>query len=38
MCKSTSRTTNAKDLGSLVNEVADATTTEMVKQGLIAPQ
>jgi hypothetical protein len=35
---STSRTTNAKDLGNLVNEVADATTTEMVKQGLIARQ
>jgi hypothetical protein len=35
---STSRTTNPKDLGSLVNEVADATTTEMVKQGLLARQ
>jgi hypothetical protein len=35
---STSRTTNPKDLGSLVNEVADATAKEMVKQGLLARQ
>lgn len=35
---STSRTINPKDLGSLVKEVADATTTEMVKQGLLARQ
>jgi hypothetical protein len=34
---STSRTTNPKDLGSLVNEVADATAREMVKQGLLLP-
>jgi hypothetical protein len=33
---STSRTTNPRDLNSLVNEVADATTSEMVKQGLLA--
>ena len=33
---STSRTTNPKDLGSLVNQVADATAKEMVKQGLLA--
>jgi hypothetical protein len=32
---STSRTTNPKDLGSLVNEVADATAKEMVKQGRV---
>jgi hypothetical protein len=32
---STSRTTNFKDLGALVNEVADATAKEMVKQGLL---
>jgi hypothetical protein len=35
---STSRTTNPKDLDSLVNEVAYATTKEMVKQGLLARQ
>jgi hypothetical protein len=38
MWSSTSRTTNPKDLGSLVNEVADATAKEMVKQGLLARQ
>jgi len=32
---STSRTTNPKDLGTLVSEVADATAREMVKQGLL---
>jgi hypothetical protein len=35
---STSRTTNPRDIENLVNEVADATTTEMVKQGLLARQ
>ena len=35
---STSRTTNPKDLGALVNEVADATAKEMVKQGLLVRQ
>jgi hypothetical protein len=35
---STSRITNPKDIENLVNEVADATTTEMVKQGLLARQ
>jgi hypothetical protein len=35
---STSRTTNPKDLARLVNEVADATAKEMVKQGLLARQ
>ena len=33
---STSRTTNPQDVGSLVNEVADATSKEMAKQGLLA--
>jgi hypothetical protein len=33
---STSRTTNPKDLNTLVNTVADATAKEMVKQGLLA--
>jgi hypothetical protein len=32
----TSRTTNPEDLANLVNEVADATVKEMVKQGLLA--
>jgi hypothetical protein len=32
----TSRTTNPEDLPNLVNEVADATVKEMVKQGLLA--
>ena len=35
---STSRTTNPRDIENLVNEVADATTTELVKQGLLARQ
>jgi hypothetical protein len=35
---STSRTTNPRDIENLVNEVADATTAEMVKQGLLARQ
>jgi hypothetical protein len=35
---STSRTTNPKDVVNLVNEVADATAKEMVKQGLLARQ
>ena len=35
---STSRTTNPKDIENLVNEVADATAKEMVKQGLLARQ
>ena len=35
---STSRTTNPQDIAHLVKEVADATTTEMVKQGLLARQ
>jgi hypothetical protein len=34
---SASRTSNPKDLGSLVNEVADATAREMVKEGLLLP-
>jgi hypothetical protein len=34
----TSRTTNPEDLANLVNEVADATVKEMVKQGLLARQ
>jgi hypothetical protein len=34
----TSRTTNPRDIENLVNEVADATTTEMVRQGLFARQ
>ncbi len=34
---STSRTTNPKNLSSLVNEVADVTAKEMAKQGLLAP-
>jgi hypothetical protein len=38
MWSSTSRTTNPKDLGRLVKEVADATAKEMVKQGLFARQ
>jgi len=33
---STSRTTNPKDINTLVNTVADATAKEMVKQGLLA--
>jgi hypothetical protein len=32
---STSRTTNPENLDSLVNEIADATANEMVKQGLL---
>lgn len=35
---SASRTANPKDLGSLVNEVVEATAKEMVKQGLLARQ
>jgi|SRR5882724_6236757 len=35
---STSRTTNPRDLGTLVSEVADATAKEMVKEGLLARQ
>jgi len=35
---SASRTTNPKDIDNLVNEVADATAKEMVKQGLLARQ
>jgi hypothetical protein len=35
---STSRTTNPEDIENLVNEVAHATTTEMVKQGLLPRQ
>ena len=35
---STSRTTNPKDIEKLVNEVADATAKEMVKQGFLARQ
>jgi hypothetical protein len=35
---STSRTTNPRDIEDLVSEVADATTTELVKQGLLARQ
>jgi hypothetical protein len=38
MWSSTSRTTNPKDLDSLVNEVAYANAKEMVKQGLLARQ
>jgi hypothetical protein len=38
MWSSTSRTTNPRDLDSLVNEVARATANEMVKQGLLARQ
>jgi hypothetical protein len=34
---STSRTTNPQDLDRLVNEVADVTAKEMVKQGVLAP-
>jgi hypothetical protein len=34
---STSRTTNPANLNALVNEVADATTKEMVKQGFLSP-
>jgi hypothetical protein len=34
---STSRTTNPKNLDALVNEVADATAKEMVRQGFLAP-
>jgi hypothetical protein len=34
---STSRTTNPKDVDSLVKEVADVTAKEMVKQGILAP-
>jgi hypothetical protein len=35
---STSRTTNPQGIVQLVNEVADATTKEMHKQGLLARQ
>jgi hypothetical protein len=35
---STSRTSNPQDIAHLINEVANATTTEMVKQGLLARQ
>jgi hypothetical protein len=35
---STSRTTNPQDIAQLVNEVANATTKEMHKQGLLARQ
>jgi hypothetical protein len=35
---STSRTTNPQDIVQLVNEVASATTKEMLKQGLLARQ
>jgi hypothetical protein len=35
---STSRTTNPKDLATLVTEVAAATVAEMTKQGLLAPK
>jgi hypothetical protein len=35
---STSRTVNPKDIESLVNEVANATAKEMVRQGLLARQ
>src|SRR5277367_1986438 len=35
---STSRTTNPKDLATLVTEVATATVNEMTKQGLLAPK
>jgi hypothetical protein len=34
---STSRTINPRDLDTLVNEVADATAKEMVRQGLLVP-
>jgi hypothetical protein len=34
----TSRTTNPEDLANLVNEVADATVKEMLRQGLLARQ
>ena len=34
---STSRTTNPRDINSLVNEVADATAREMVRQGILKP-
>jgi hypothetical protein len=34
---STSRTTDPANLGALINDVADATAKEMVKQGLLAP-
>ncbi|HEY2679235.1 MAG TPA: hypothetical protein VGI65_19875 [Steroidobacteraceae bacterium] len=35
---STSRTTNPKDLATMVTEVAAATVNEMTKQGLLAPK
>jgi len=34
---STSRTTNPKDIDSLVKEVADLTAKEMVKEGILTP-
>jgi len=34
---STSRTTNPRNIDSLVNEVADVTAREMVKQGILTP-
>jgi hypothetical protein len=34
---STSRTANPSNLDTLINEVADATAKEMVRQGFLAP-